>query len=222
MVQVVAVRLENFSYENWLPALHPHLMSRYPGGKWNYQKPSVAVLVLNTGKQWGRDDEEFFTDLKARAFFQRWEPLSEVPPIPRANKDVYADIGYRVGEGMRLTARQQEALLSQLHDLELRALAAERKAEECNNHAGYLEGLLDQRTRRLNHLVHILEEVNRLLNINVNGDFEETCEVVDSTTGQILFRDTSLSNVYRSLLPSLRQSQRDADQGGTGEQTRNE
>ena len=139
-----------------------------------------------------------------QAFFQRWEPLSEVPPLPKANSTTYEDIGYRIGSGLRLTPKQQEVLFSQLNDLEVRATTAEREATAQRNRATSLLESNSQLTQRHNHLVGILEEINRALQITVHGDFDENCSVEDSITGQILLRDTPFAEVYRAVLP-LRQ-----------------
>jgi hypothetical protein len=201
---VKAVRLENFAYNDWLASLHQRLLSRYPGGQFLYQTPSVVLVLLNTTKPWGKDDEEFFASLRTQAFFQRWEPLGEVPPTPKANSTVYEDIGYRIGSGMRLTTRQQEALFSQLNDLELRATTAVREANEQRNRADSLTEYNHQLVEQHNHLVGILEGINRALQINVIGDYKEGCTVEDSATGQILLRDTPLDEIYRAVL-QLRQ-----------------
>ncbi|GHP00934.1 hypothetical protein KSF_109810 [Reticulibacter mediterranei] len=214
---VKAVRLENFAYKEWLSALSQHLLRRYPGAIFHYQRPSVAIALLNTPKPWGEDDETFFAELKTRAFFQRWEPLTEVPPSPKANSTVYEDIGYRIGSGTRLTLAQQEVLFSQLGDLELRAQTAEKEATARGNHAEFLEEALKRLTLRHNYLVQLLETVNTLFQITVNGDFEGNCEVIDSITGQVLFRDTPFAEVYPSLFQrrGIGRHLNDSEEGAT-------
>ena len=197
---VKAVRLENFVYKDWLAALHQRLLSRYPAGQFLYQNPTVVLVLLNTAKPWGKDDEEFFASLRMQAFFQRWEPLELVPPRPKANRAVYEDIGYRIGSGMPLTTRQQEALFSQLHDLEARATSAEREAAEQHKRADALEEQATRLIERHNRMAEILEEINRALQIVVVGDIDEDCTVEDSETGQILLRATPLAEVYRAVV----------------------
>lgn len=200
IASVKAVRLENFANKDWLAALHQRLLGRYPGGQFLYQSPFVVLVLLNTGKQWGEDDEEFFASLKTQAFFQRWEPLEAVPPKPRANSTVYEDIGYRVGSGEGLTTKQQAALFSQLGNLEMRAISAEHGVEEQRRRADSAELFSQQTVERHNHLVAILEEINRALGITVVGDYEESCTVENSETGQVLLRDVPCTELYRTII----------------------
>ena len=197
---IKAVRLENFTQADWLAPLHQRLVSRYPGGRFEYQKPSVVLVLLNTSKPWEREDEEFFASLRTQGFFQRWEPLDAVPPKPKANSTMYEDIGYRIGSGMSLTTKQQGALFSQLHDLEEALVAAEREAKEQRNRADGLEEQASRLVERHNRMAAVLEEINRELRIKVIGDIDEDCTVEDSDTGQILLRATPFAEVYRTIV----------------------
>ena len=66
---------------------------------------------------------------------------------------------------MRLTTKQQEKLFSQLHVLEVRTIAAEREATEQRSRAESLEEHTNRLTQRHNHMVALLEEINRALQI---------------------------------------------------------
>lgn len=195
-----AVRIENFIQENWRVQLQPRILRRYPGATFEQRNISVALIRLNTTKPWAADDEAFFTELRTQDFFQRWEPLAEVPPVPKHNKAVYEDIGYRIGSGERLTLKQQEMLLSQLHNLEERALHAEHEAREQRIRADMSEEFTQSTIQRHNAMAAILSVLDRELHIKVDGDINGLCTVEDTETGKVLLRDTPFAEVYRTAL----------------------
>jgi hypothetical protein len=194
---VKAVRLENFRDPDWRRLLVMRLNSRYPACRVVSRQPYVAVIELRTSSTWSKADENFFAILKEEGFFQRWETLAELPPAPRHNQAIYEDIGYRCSSGERLTPAQQQALLSQLHDLELRALTAEQTAEEQRVRADQAVEHANQAATDWNALVEVLDQE---LSLKIYADGESFWMAEDATTGKILMRHKTLAEIYQTAI----------------------
>jgi hypothetical protein len=194
--RVKAVRLENFANPDWRGFLSQCLLPRYPGARIASRQPYVALVELRMGGLWEIEDDMFFAAMKQEGFFQRWEKLSELPPQPKHNGTLYRDIGYRVGEGEMLTRAQQEALLSQLHDLEERAISAVEDAKEQRIHA---EQETEHRTRTAKDWNELVQALDQELRVKVYHQ-DDHWITEDAESGQILLRDVALPVLYRKVL----------------------
>ncbi len=195
-----AVRVENFHGDAWLGTLLSHLTSRFPGARVRQRNAGTALVHLNTLRPWNAEDEAFFASLKQQGFIQRWEPLEEVPPEPKRNKAVYEDIGYRIGSGERLTARQQEKLFSQLQDLEERAERAEADLATSRMLGESASEYAQRSIREYNALIDMLQEETKGIAITSRG-VEDLWNVEDEQSGQVLARDVHfVMRVYLNTL----------------------
>jgi hypothetical protein len=197
---IQGVRVENFVYTNWVGTLRQRIHRRYPAAHITNQNASVVVIHLNSSLPWTEEDEQFFANLREEGLFQRWETMTSLPPKPRANKTTYEDIGYRIGSGTHLTLKQQEMLLSHLHDLEARTLHAEHEAQSYRDRAEDLEERIGTTIKRHNTMAGILTKMDQVLHIKVHGDIDGLCLVEDGDTGKILLRDVPLSDVYPLII----------------------
>lgn len=193
---VKAVRLENFRDPDWRSFLTMRLAKRYPACRILSRQPYVTVVELRTSTPWSKADENFFAAMKEEGFFHRWELLTELPPAPKSNQAIYQHIGYRVGAGERLTPAQQSTLLSQLHDLEERAVHAEKEAAEYRVRAEQAE---EHATEMATTYNEIIEYLGQELRVKVYHQGEAWI-AEDAETGKILLRDVALPVLYRKAL----------------------
>jgi len=103
-------------------------------------------------------------------------------------------------DGARLTPKQQEALFTQLHLLEARAVRAQAQAQaqaQAAEEAGRSE---QQMLARHNLVVSVLQMLDEVLHIRVHGDLDELLLVEDRDSGQVLARNVPLLDAYRTVL----------------------
>lgn len=193
---VKAVRLENFRDPDWQGFLSQRLLPRYPAARINSRQPYVVIVELRTSSAWSEEDDAFFGRMKQEGFFQRWEPLAQLPPAPKHNRAVYQDIGYRVGSNERLTPEQQAALFSLLHDLEHRADFWETDAKEQRRRADQAVEHANETVQRYNEIVEYLSQELRIT-VYHQG---ESWMAEDAETGKILLRDVALPVLYKKAL----------------------
>jgi hypothetical protein len=206
---VKAVRLENFAQPGWQREINQAIFWRYPAACINARSPYVVIVELRTSRAWSRDDEIFFGEMKRQGFFQRWETLTELPPVPKHNKAVYEDIGYRIGAGERLTLKQQEALLSQLHDLQERALHAEKCAEEWQERVERADTFAAEIAATYNSLIEMLAQT---LGVEIYQRDANQWTAEDQESGEILAHDGTLPGIYRKVLRKrLERTEHDLD-----------
>src|SRR3954452_24597098 len=84
---VQAVRLEHFGdFANWQSFLSQRLFQRYPAARIVTRNPQVALVELRMSNAWTLEDDAFFAEMRKEGYFQRWEMLTELPPVPKHNK----------------------------------------------------------------------------------------------------------------------------------------
>lgn len=192
----MGLRFTNFADDSWHSALSQRLHHRYPLATFISQKPHVVLAALQSKMPWTQEDNDFLATMQQAGYFRTWETVNELPPVRRANKAIYEEIGFRIGEGQCLTPAQSVVLLSQLHALEERAESAEQSAKQQRIRANVAEEDRDRTNREYNALIDVFHQQ---LAVSVYSQKDQWI-AEDAKTGRILARAATVAGVYEQIL----------------------